>query len=189
MKESPKTGSGVSKEQNLKCLNRFFETWPREHSVNYESVLKFIRRCLRQYHLSHYQESDILHESYKRAHEAIKKGKDIHNIPGWIRSTALRVIQETSKKEKSQNKLAEKLKDFDSVTEDFPSVQEDTSVNKDLKRLIDNINNLDEEDQKILHMRALQGLSWEEIKAQINFPGELPALRQRYHRLKKKLRN
>lgn len=178
----------ASTREEVAHLNRFFTTWERERPTDYESVLKFIRRLLKQYHLNYYQEADILNEAYRRAVDAIRCKKEITNIPGWMRSTSLRIVQENSKKEKSQQKLTEKLKSHSFIIAPPPSIKEDSSINKRYGKLIDIMNELDEETQLIFRMKEVEELSWSEIKKRLKLNTSLSTLRKRHQRLKDSLK-
>lgn len=147
-------------------------------------MLPFIAWKLKQFRLDHqYDPCDIFLDAYNRAVKAIDKGEQIHNIPGWLKSTAFNIIREYSRK-------AQQIKTESMEHQQFADLSEpcitDEILEMRLAWLLTALSELKMTDREILHLR-MQGLSYEEIAQQRG--GTAAALRQKVSRLLKQLRH
>lgn len=129
-----------------------------------QKLLLFIRRTLRQFHLDHqFHESEIVVEAYLRTHKRIEAGSRIENIPGWLNQVSLNIIREYSRKGKKSQALQIQLIDN---THHY-TVSKDTSSefldSQKIDALLTALAQLKPEDEEILILRNIKGLSWQEI--------------------------
>lgn len=125
-------------------------------------LFAFIQSMLFRFSLDGvYTPVDIFQEVYVRSVEAIRSGKAIANYSGWFRSTALNVIREHSRELRRYTDISS----YDvSVSEDtVDSILEESELSKKLKLLESSISKLSKEDNELLTLRYIRGLSWKEI--------------------------
>jgi RNA polymerase sigma factor (sigma-70 family) len=143
-------------------FNREFSGLLHPHSPFGTRTFAFVRRCLFQFHMhAYFNESYVLNEVYIRAHrQIVYKAAFIHNIPMWVRTTAYNVIRELSRQQKRQTHLE--------VDESVPNKQDFAKVaheelEEDLIRLHVALNRLDSEDRRLLELKIIQNMTWQEI--------------------------
>lgn len=119
-----------------------------------------ITRTLRQYRLSGtYDARAIIAEAYDRSVIKIEEGTFIQIPLAWLRRTCLNVIREFKRK---QIKIDKPKLDGDACSLGG-EVIERFILNEDLQAIRLAFEKLSPEDQKILHIRIFEELSWQEI--------------------------
>jgi RNA polymerase sigma factor (sigma-70 family) len=153
-----------------------------------KALLAFIRRSLRHSHLQYlYTEMDILIDVFLRAHKLIVEGGvEIVNPPAWIRQTSFHCIRELSRYHKRFTPLD---KDIPNQSSLIAIDQED--VETDHRILNCAWSKLDPDEQRLLELKIVQGLSWAEIQQLFVGEGQVisePTLRKKKQRAVEKLR-
>lgn len=156
-----------------------------------DSILRLIRSRLFQYQMgSVYSDIDILSEAYLRTASAIRQGREVTNVQGWLRSTSLNIIAELSRQDKKQKSLEDKVKHFTFIEPDL--YRENFSVDEQvLKDLSLALKTLSPEDSEIISLRFIQQLSWQDISKLYEKRGDLvsvTAIRKRGQRALERLR-
>lgn len=134
------------------------------HNPKGTSLLRFIRRQLRRYHLSFADPDEILSESILRGLEFIHRtGEEIRTPEAWLRVTCLRLLQNKVRENVRHENLVSKM-------ERLPSISNDSSVQKlelreQLEQLCNALKTLSEEDQEILNLYLVQNKTYLQIQA------------------------
>lgn len=119
-----------------------------------------IARTLRQYRLSGtYEPKEIIAEAYARGVLKIDQGEIIQIPLAWLRRTCLNVIRDFQRKQTKSDKP--KL-DGEAYSPGGVAI-EHLLWQEDLTAIRAAFRQLNSEEQKILHARIFQGLSWQEI--------------------------
>lgn len=158
-----------------------------------------VTRMLRQFKLSGtYDAKEVISEAYTRGVKKITSGERIDIPLAWLRGTCLHVIREL--KHKQQRSDNPRFDPEDCVTENV--VFSDLILQEDLWALQLALQQLSQEEHRLLDARIFQSLSWEEVAALILHPNNLPLspgtarvrgsraikkLRQRYHSIREKV--
>ncbi|NEQ67722.1 MAG: PIN domain-containing protein [Symploca sp. SIO2D2] len=157
------------------------------------NALNFIQIHLHHFHLYNYSSLDILNEAYLRGVNSIEQGKQIKLPLAWLKCTALHIIREISRK---QNKTW--LVNFSAVESILgstlvvasPEVEEEQYQVQILNKAF---RHLATKDRRIIHLRFVKGLSWQEVGKHLVGLGEAPqsnqALRSRGRRALNRLRH
>lgn len=150
-------------------------------------LLAFINRNLKRFQLERsYDIFDIFIEGYIRGVYQIESGQPIEKTDAWLRGTCYNVIRELSKHKKPQNKEVEYSSVEHKLTSDDPS---DDLSQEALKAMLSAIREiLSPIDFEIFVLRAMEDFSWIEIEERLKSFSNT-ALRKRYERLKKPLRD
>ncbi|MEO1348890.1 MAG: sigma-70 family RNA polymerase sigma factor [Cyanobacteria bacterium J06635_15] len=137
---------------------------PKESGTSRKLIL-FIRRSLNQVGLyNEWSEHEILLEAYLRAHERIKAGEVIDNLPGYLNRVSHFLILEKNKHRRRRQNIRQKLSGFTSETMFFPETSYLDGVGADtVNFLLAAFEALSERDQQILVLRTVKGYSWKEI--------------------------
>ena len=160
-----------------------------ERSPTFTSLRSAISRWLKQFRLEKsFGEYYIINEAYIRGENAIrKKGIQIKNPSAWMRATCYNIIRELSRKESRYYSLLS-----DPIDESQTNNPKDSfNLDQELMRVKLSFQMLDDEDQEILNLKVVQGLSWSEISEEMNLRGiqlTNSALRKRKERALKRLR-
>ena len=122
---------------------------------------KFIHSRIRQFHLN-CDAYSVVNEAYLRGINAINNGEDIQKPLAWIRSTAFNIIREWSRKQKKETYDSPFLENYlDSNPVDTDSR---TVIEPEVKHLLEAaLAHLRPEEQEVLKLRWIDGLSWREI--------------------------
>jgi DNA-directed RNA polymerase specialized sigma24 family protein len=153
------------------------------------STFAFVRRCLAQFHLQNaFSEAYVLNEVYIRAHKTIvSKDMSILHVTAWVKSTAYNVVREL-KRERSHLPI-----DEETMGETFSYAKPVTEeiLEQDLLLLHKALNELNSEDRRLIELKIIQDLSWQEIHVILVQEGintELSTLRKRKERAIARLR-
>lgn len=159
------------------------------------SMFAFIRRSLRQFHLeTRWSEACILNETYLRAYALIvEKRKPIQVPLAWIRVTAYNVIMELSRDQRKLISIEENmLADWSRGVSATSHFDANSSLTHDLDVLRKAFQNLESEEQRLLNLKIIEGLSWREIRNYLALEGKEcteAALRKQKERALRKLRS
>lgn len=160
------------------------------------STILFIQRCLIQFNLTtQYEAHEILNDAYVRGRAFLHSGGIIRNIHSWLKSTALNIIRENSRRQKREPlidpEIAELLPCLRSIEDSILSQEEIEHKWNTLMNSLTALSYTDPEGTRLLHLKA-QGLSWKEIHQQlVKEDGDAPnesTLRQKGCRATKHLR-
>jgi DNA-directed RNA polymerase specialized sigma24 family protein len=157
------------------------------------STFAFVRRYLAQFHLQNaFSEAYVLNEVYIRAHRTIvSKDTPILHVTAWVKSTAYNVVREL-KRERSHLPIDEETMG-ETMGETFSYAKPDTeeTLEQDLLLLHKALNELNSEDRRLIELKIIQDLSWQEIHVILVQEGsntELSTLRKRKERAIARLR-
>lgn len=150
----------IEQSENKKHFNHAVQALFDSNSPESLSFCASVARTLRQYRLSGtYEPKEIIAEAYARGVLKIEQGELIQIPLAWLRSTCLNVIRDFQRKQAKSDKpkLDGEVYSPGGVAIDQLLWQEDlTAIRVAFKQL-------NSEDQRILHARIFQGLSWQEI--------------------------
>jgi predicted RNA polymerase sigma factor len=158
-------------------------------------TLTAIERSLRQFHLtSGIEASEVLAEAYLRGKKLLWSGQTINNPHAWLKKTAFNIIRERSRQ---LQKHSSEPYDESNISEDpminLVEIQEIKGDLADLRLAIKLLAEEEPEGAKLLHLKIIQGLSWQEIHDILLRENKevtnLATLRQRASRAKKRLRH
>ncbi len=123
------------------------------------SLFVFVKRTLIQYRLSQtYEVYDIFTEAYSRGVKLTDAGQPIHVPIAWFRRTSLNIIREFRRQ---QDRLSIPRLD---LTESSPlDALSDLVFQEDLIAIKLAYEQLDAENQLLLHERIVQGQSWRDV--------------------------
>jgi RNA polymerase sigma factor (sigma-70 family) len=152
------------------------------------SLAYFIRRTLRQFHLTSIAESDVLTEVFLRAYNLIVLGGDvIIRYPGaWVRRTAFNYIRELSRDHQRISSL-----EFDLPDQESFHLIDQLILQADITLLKRALQELDPDEQRLLMLKMVDELSWAEIRILLAGEGKTvseDALRKQKERALKHLR-
>lgn len=159
------------------------------------ATLTAIERSLRQFHLnSRMEAAEILAEAYLRGKKFLQSGQTISNPHAWLKKTAFNVIRERSRQcRKHRVEPYEEDKVLEDPITNLVDTQEIENDLADLRRAIKLLAKEDPEGAKLLSLKIIQGLSWQEIHDILlqknQEAANLATLRQRASRAKKRLRH
>lgn len=143
----------------LQFVTDFFEFQHRDSSSG-RLLFAFVKRTLRQFQLEDsYPEAYVLNESFIRGIQRIREGEIIRNSAPWLRKTSYNVIRELKR---DQQKTVS-FEDY--MLEDQTPAVPSEDLEDDLITVRLAFQMLDVEDQNILNLRIVKGLSWSEIQA------------------------
>ncbi|MBF2035537.1 MAG: hypothetical protein IGR92_08650 [Leptolyngbyaceae cyanobacterium T60_A2020_046] len=147
------------------------------------SLLAFIRRDLRQFHLhGNISETDIFIQAYLRGFEYCSKegAEPIRNVRAWLRQTAFNIIREESRRRQrapqvSYDVLAENDLGRSQLTQASDEWGLDPDiVEADMRAIVTALARLSAREQRIIHLRTLQGLAWKDVQQHLETMGEPP---------------
>lgn len=159
---------------------------------------RFTEGKLKQFRLNKaYQPEEIFTIAYERTRKALENGKQIKSssIIPWLKSVIFNIVRELRRERDRENV---KRKDIpDNEIADLNSSKENISWEENpyrekYEKLIKYLKTLSPLEQQLFKLRAEQALPWQEItnnllEQDFKITSEL-ALRQRYSRLKAKLK-
>ena len=157
----------------------------------YAALVKGIKSKLRQFNLPHVQVNDVIHETYLRGIKVLESGQEIKNPRAWIRKTSFYVISEMSRKQKKQQSWDSNLIEHQLAPEDSHSLCSENSEDEDLRLLELALKKLDPKDYKLIVLRHIEELSWQQVVSHLASNGEVvteASARQRGNRALKRLR-
>ena len=162
-------------------------------SPTYKSLFISVTRWLKQYRISGlYSPPYIINEAYLRGENSIcKKGQKISNYLAWLRRTCFNIIREISRKEvKSLPLLIEPIEESRGNYTD--NHDRDFNLDREMMCVKLAFQILEPEDQELLNLKIVDGLSWKDIRKELSLRGmnfTESALRKRKERALKKLRD
>lgn len=162
--------------------------------VETHNLLPWIHRLVKSFKLYETCEFDVLIETYTIAIRETRKGYVIKNRPAWFKSTAFNIISNLSREMKKKDLVKNKLKHDQSETNNVEFCDESSDKTR---CLIKAFKNLRQEDQQLLKLRVVEGLTWSDIAERMIAKGEentisietLARLRKRHERALKRLRS
>ncbi|MGF1570335.1 MAG: RNA polymerase sigma factor [Nodosilinea sp.] len=159
------------------------------------SILSAIQRTLNQYRLaSHVESHEILHEAYLRGKKKLQSGETIHNVYAWLKATAIHVIYERKRKARDGATEPHILEAV--LPDNRVNLMQQQILSEELDLLYQCLGILHQEDPettRLLYLRTVKGLTWNQIREVLIAQGEPSAneatLRQRASRGKRRLRD
>lgn len=147
----------------------------------------FVRRNLYRFHLNgDFCEAAILNEALIRAVTATRRGIVIQELSAWLRRAAYNIIREKSRDRKRLVSLDSEPERVEQVVCQAEEIEDDLSFIQAAFGL------LEPRDQRILMLKIVQGLSWQEIHNILSIEGQpdcsIPALRKQKERALIRLR-
>jgi RNA polymerase sigma factor (sigma-70 family) len=182
-----------------KYLARIQKDYPQLElsTVNWESLQKHIYIRLCQFELTKdYTTEDIVFETIHRLDASIKKGKPIHQLQGWLKTTALYVVSELSRKNKDKNTSFCDPGDFETSPTLLKSIagasaESLTDEDEKYQQLHLALSKLAADKQELLKFRFFMDMPWQKISeyyASQDKHIQATALRKRGARLLEELR-
>lgn len=139
-------------------------------TAEFRSLLAFIQYSLSRYNLtSYYSPSDVISEAYIRGIRLISTGKVISNPLAWIKRISFNIIRELSRKQSKDNKAIERA--AADLTVDKIEVDKTNKIDDNLESVKEALDLLSPLDQRIITLRAVEGLSWSEIAKRLGSEG------------------
>jgi DNA-directed RNA polymerase specialized sigma24 family protein len=157
----------------------------RTQNPRARSLLSFIRRTLREFHIdSLHTEFEVFNEAYMRGVTFVLKGNTIRSPKAWMRTTTFNVIRELSREQRRyQPTDCENIENL-LVTEDV--------IELDIRSVAIALQSLELSDRRIIELKTMQNLSWKEVGQRLVELGEKhqneAALRKRGQRAMQRLR-
>ncbi|NEQ14159.1 MAG: sigma-70 family RNA polymerase sigma factor, partial [Moorea sp. SIO3E2] len=161
-------------------------------SRSYAALFNGINKKLRQFNLPDVQIYEVINETYVRGIKRLDSGQDIKNPRAWIRATSFNVIREMSRKRKKEQLWDSNLIEHQIALEDSHSLSSANSEDENLKLLELALQKLEPKDNKLIVLRHIEGLSWQQVVSHLASNGEVvteASARQRGKRALKRLRN
>ncbi|WP_424101950.1 RNA polymerase sigma factor [Moorena producens] len=158
----------------------------------YAALFNGIKKKLRQFNFPDDQIYEVINETYLRGIKLLESGQEIENSRAWIRATSLNVIREMSRKQKKQQSWDSNLIQHQIALEDSHSLSSANSEDENLKLLELALQKLEPKDKKLIVLRHIEGLSWQQVVSHLASNGEFvteASARQRGNRALKRLRN
>ena len=123
--------------------------------------LRFIQRKIKQYHLN-CDIYSVVNEAYLRGIKTLAKGEDIKEPLPWISQTAHNIIREWSRQ---QTKLiSDSLFLENHIDPTSIEAETSTAIDPEVKQLLNKaLATLNPNDQTVLKLRWVDGLSWKEV--------------------------
>jgi len=155
------------------------------------ALFSYIQRLLCQFRLKNaYEVKDIVVEVYARAIKAIATGAVINSPQAWIKRVSLNVIREFRRAADKINYTSlDEHPHLGASGEDYLSQM---ILKDDISIIFQAFEELSEQDQMILNLRIVHGLSWQEISCKLSLNGETMSennLRQKGFRALRRLRS
>ena len=163
-------------------------------SPTYTSLATYVIRLLRQYKISGlFSPPYIINEAYLRGESLIrKKRQKISNHSAWLRRTCFNIICELSRKEVKYLPLLTEPIEENGKDDINNSIDYDFDLDRQMMCVKLAFQILEPDDQELLNLKIVDGLSWKEIRKELSIRGinltEI-ALRKRKERALKKLRD
>jgi DNA-directed RNA polymerase specialized sigma24 family protein len=141
-------------------------------------------------------EVEIFIEAYLRGVEYTSSTGEIIHLPkAWMRRTAFNIIREYSRNQRRYRQVA-----FDETIENRiasppdhrEALLEVGSPDEEIQAVLDSMAALDPEDCRLIYLRTIEGLSWQQVREELRKLGHPPisraALRKRGQRALERLR-
>lgn len=144
------------------------------------SLLSFIKRTLRQFHLENaYTETDIFSQAYLRGVTLTESGTEIKRATAWMRATAFNIIRELSRSHRRYQCLEyDELAESDQAKLEIASLQageglvSEEVIEADIQAVLESLQELGSRDRKIIELRVVENLAWREIGDHLIISGE-----------------
>ncbi|NEP26441.1 sigma-70 family RNA polymerase sigma factor [Moorena sp. SIO3I6] len=157
----------------------------------YAALFNVIKSKLRQFNLPDDQIYEVINETYLRGIKRLESGQEIKNHRAWIRGTSFNVIREMSREQKKQQSWDSNFIEHQLAPEASNSLSSANSKDEDLKLLELALQKLEPKDNKLMVLRHIEGLSWQQVVSHLASNGEVvteASARQRGNRALKRLR-
>ena len=176
----------------LEKFNHAIRLLLQPQSSEARSLMAFIRRSLRQFHLHGlYSDIDIFMDAYLRGadHVSNPDKPDISSVYPWMRSTAYNVIRELSRECRQRpcefNDVVEQHQHRHWGNDEYAELQ--SCLERQIRQVVQALKILSREERRIIYLRILEQLSWQEVQQRLveeygESPSKLCALRQRGRR-------
>lgn len=150
----------AEKEANRRQFEQAIESLFSVDNPDSRIFCASIKRQLNQFKLGRtYDVKEVIAEAYTRGIQQIESGKCIDNPLGWLRVTCINVIRELKRQQhKSDNPKFDQL-----PWTDGGIVYSDAMVQEDHLAIQTAARQLNSEDQLLLELRVIRGLSWKEV--------------------------
>jgi RNA polymerase sigma factor (sigma-70 family) len=195
--EKPSLTSSVNQDNpkplksGILAWTDFCQDFAELSDLSYPSAVSleyFVRRNLRQFHLTSISESDVLTEVFLRAYKLIVLGGGvIIRYPGaWVRRTAFNYIRELSRDHQRTSSM-----EFDLPDQESSPLIDQLILQADIAVLKRALQELDPDEKRLLTLKMIDELSWAEIKIVLAGEGKIhseTALRKQKERALKHLR-
>jgi len=145
----------------------------------------FVRRNLHAFHLEgDFCEAAILNEALLRAVSATRRGVIIQHLPAWLRTASYNILRE---------KIRDRRRFVSLESEQVDQIEyQSEGIEEDLSFIQVAFGMLDPKDQRLLTLKIVQGLSWQEIHDVYTTEGQhkcsIPLLRKQKERALIRLR-
>lgn len=153
------------------------------------------RKALYNHNLKdNYNEYEVFNEAYDRAINYLRKGKTITNLCSWYKSTGYNIIREYSKIENRQKSIRDKLSSCCEIRHASHNDCRAENLSKIIEKIEISLKN--KLDVRIICLRVLDELSWEEVCTKLIKGGDLNCelskqcidrIKQRFHRAIKRI--
>lgn len=155
------------------------------------TVYVFVNRLLQQFHLTGlYDPAYVLHAVYLRMHDYIwNRDGDIRNLTPWVKGTAINIIRELSRRERKTDSI-EDINQWEQMND--PAASPQFNINDEFALIMLAFERLLPEDQRILRLATVEGLSYRDIRQTFVDQGQDIAeatLRKKKQRALKRLRD
>ncbi|NEP28280.1 sigma-70 family RNA polymerase sigma factor [Moorena sp. SIO3I6] len=157
----------------------------------YAALFNGIKKKLRQFNFPDDQIYEVINETYLRGIKLLDSGQEIENPRAWIRATSFNVIREMSRKQKKEQSRDSNLIERQIALEDSNSLDSANYDDEDLRLLELALQKLEPKDNKLIVLRHIEGLSWQQVVSHLASKGEditEASARQRGNRALKRLR-
>lgn len=157
----------------------------KQDTSDWIKLCAFARLRLRQFKLDgSYDPAYVINEALIRACEAIRNGKSIEKPSAWLRATMMNIVRELSRQSSEHTEL-----DENSLEGLENSVEPD--LTEEFRRAKIAFWKLKPQERKLLRLKILKGLQWQEIQKIYAAEGQHiseATLRQRKTRTLRRLR-
>ncbi|NEQ08309.1 MAG: sigma-70 family RNA polymerase sigma factor [Moorea sp. SIO4E2] len=160
-------------------------------ATSYAALINGIKKNLRQFNFPDDQIDEVINETYLRGIKFLESGQEIKNPKAWTRVTSLYVIREMSREQKKEQLWDSHLIEHQKALEDSHSLSSANSEDENLKLLELALQKLEPKDYKLIVLRHIEGLSWQQVVSHLASNGEVvteSSARQRGNRALKRLR-
>ncbi|AOX01660.1 hypothetical protein BJP34_21420 [Moorena producens PAL-8-15-08-1] len=160
-------------------------------ATSYAALINGIKKNLRQFNFPDNQVDDVIHKAYLRGIKLLDSGQEIENPRAWIRATSFNVIREMSRKQNKEQSWDSNLIERQLARQASNSLSSANSEDENLKLLELALQKLEPKDNKLIVLRHIEGLSWQQVVSHLASKGEditEASARQRGNRALKRLR-
>lgn len=177
------------------CFDQAIEEILGKQNPSAYSVFTAIERMVRQFKLDT-EAHGLLFEAYLRGKKALQQGKEIRKPQAWLKGVAYNIAREKYRKGKKTHTYSPDI--IDAVFHDESDSPMDVVIlEEEIMAVFEAVCRLRQENPAtfaLIHQRIVEGLSWQEIKANYERENEGEVitevtLRKRFSRGRKYLRS